>query len=100
MEGFNPFRAPPPKKGGPGGGGRGRGYGPSGMPGFMGMPQPPSSRGNAPGAGGAAKGKGLLQTINKLEQVSEDRAFELIRLRVSSHPSTGSLLLLVYTNIA
>lgn len=59
------------------------------MPGYMGMPAPPSSQ--KTGATPAVKGKGLLQTINKLEQESEDRAFELIRLRVSSTQYQHSL---------
>ena len=51
---------------------------------FGGMsPAPPSAwKPNHPPSG--RKQQGLLQTINKLEQESENRAFELINLRVSA----------------
>jgi hypothetical protein len=53
---------------------------PDGKPGPPGMPRPTSSlAGRRPLP---APNHGLLQTLNKLEQESETRAFELINLRV------------------
>lgn len=53
------------------------------------IPSPPVAYkqpgGGAPPPSGR-KQHGLLQTLNKLEQESEDRAFELIRLRVGPGP--------------
>lgn len=73
---MDPFKSPKkgmgPKKPGapPGFGGHGFGM----------LPTPPTAyKPQAPPSG--RKQQGLLQTINKLEQESEDRAFELIRLR-------------------
>lgn len=52
-------------------------------------PSPPSAQKPAGPPPSGRKQHGLLQTLNKLEQESEDRAFELIRLRVRLRPAVA-----------
>jgi hypothetical protein len=46
------------------------------------FPVPPSSRQGIPTSGRKQQQNGLLQTLTKVEQQSEKRAYELINLRV------------------